>query len=247
MILLTVSYDGTNYAGWQKQINALSVQQVLEEGLSKLLDSQASVIGGGRTDAGVHALAQKALILKPENITIPIINLPCAVNSFLPADIRVMGAEEAPAGFHPLRQPAVKTYIYRIFNGNIIPPVHRLYAAHERRALDVNVMGHAARHFIGVHDFKGFSSAGAAVKSTVREIYSADVVKIGDMITIILKGNGFLYNMVRIIAGTLVDAGLGKVAADDIPGIIRSGERERAGKTMEARGLTLEMIEYPQV
>ncbi|MCL2702241.1 MAG: tRNA pseudouridine(38-40) synthase TruA [Defluviitaleaceae bacterium] len=242
--LLTVSYDGTNYAGWQRQQNAVSVQQVLEEALGKLLNREVSTIGGGRTDAGVHALGQKALIREPIDIFIPTEKLPAAVNAYLPQDIRVLGAETVTPDFHPLRRPARKTYIYKIFNAPVMPPVYRLYAAFERRGLDVLAMMKAAVFFVGTHDFRGFSSTGTEVQTTVRDIYALDVVKTKDMISITASGNGFLYNMVRIIAGTLLYVGLGKINADDIPEIIKSGDRNRAGKTMPAHGLILHEIEY---
>ena len=241
--LLTVSYDGTAYAGWQRQENARSVQQVLEEALSRLLGEEYSTIGGGRTDAGVHALGQKALV-REQVIRVPLPNLAAAVNTLLPDDVRVIHTEEVPDNFHPLRNPCVKTYIYSIINAPVMPPVYRHYAAFERRSLCFFSMGEAARHFVGTHDFAGFCSAGSSVATTTRTVSSLDLEKIDDLIKITITGTGFLYNMVRIIAGTLVDVGLLRVQPDDIPGIILSKNRTCAGKTLPAHGLMLCNIDY---
>ncbi|MCL2406849.1 MAG: tRNA pseudouridine(38-40) synthase TruA [Defluviitaleaceae bacterium] len=243
--LLTLSYDGTNYAGWQVQENAVTVQQILNEALARLFSRGAvRTIGGSRTDAGVHASDQKCLILSPERHNIPLQNLPHAINAFLPQDIRVMSAELVVDDFHPLRMPCIKTYAYRVYNALIVPPKHRLYTAHERRRLNVGAMQTAASFFVGKFDFVGFSSAGSSAMTTVREVYSCNISKEGEIITLEISGNGFLYNMVRIIAGTLVHVGLGKIMPEGIPAIIRSRRRELAGPTMPASGLELFKVVY---
>jgi tRNA pseudouridine38-40 synthase len=248
--LLTLSYDGTNYAGWQRQENALSVQQAVEEALTRLLRRPVKVSGGGRTDAGVHALGQRALVMEEDReepaagIRIPAENLHLAVNTLLPPDIKALASEAVPDDFHPIRNAIGKTYAYTVFNGPVMPPVYRLYAAHERNPLDIGAIKAAAASFIGKHDFIGFSSTGGSAATTVREITALDVGASGGLVRISVTGNGFLYNMVRIISGTLVWAGLGKLRPEELPDIIASKDRERAGPTMPARGLTLERIIY---
>lgn len=243
-VLLTVAYDGTDYAGWQRQQNALSVQEVLETALSKLTARSVTVIGGGRTDSGVHALGQRALIRDGAVAHIPIRSLPLAINTYLPPDIRVMAAAETADGFHPIRSAKNKTYRYVIYNGPIMSPLYARYAAFIPEPLDIAAMEASANHFQGSHDFAGFSSTGGKVTSTVREIYSLTVNYEEPLITITITGNGFLYNMVRIITGTLVLAGKGKINPINIPSIITTKDRTKAGITMPARGLTLINISY---
>lgn len=242
--LLTLGYDGTAYAGWQRQKNALAIQQVVEEALCKLLKTDAAVIGGGRTDAGVHALGQRALIIKPARIFIPTERLPAALNTLLPADIKVLSAEQVADDFHPLRHKSRKTYEYSVYNAPVMPPIHRLYAALWRGALDVGAMREAGAHFVGVHDFAGFCGTNGTAATTIREIFDLDITQNGPLIRISVCGNGFLYNMVRIIAGTLMMVGQSRITPSEIPGIIRSRDRTMAGDTMPPCGLMLKEIKY---
>lgn len=243
-ILLTVAYDGTNYFGWQRQKNFISVQQRLEEALSELMKKEVTVRGASRTDTGVHALGQAAL-LKTET-TIPVNRIPYAVNSFLPQDIRVVGARLVSDDFHPQYSVLKKTYQYKILNSEFKNPMLRNYSEFVREPLDAEKMKAACEYFIGTYDFKAFCASGSTAKTTVRTIFDLSVLKNGDIIDIEVTGNGFLYNMVRIIAGTLIYVGMGKFKPDYIKDIIISKNRTLAGKTVGAGGLTLMKIYYKE-
>ena len=243
-ILLTVAYDGTNYCGWQRQSNGLSVQQVIEErGLPPVLGEPAPVLGASRTDAGVHALGQRACF-SAENLAVPLEKLPMVINNGLPEDIAVVKAEAAPDGFHPIFDAKRKTYEYAVLNAAWPNPKQRLYSEHVRRELDFAAMAEAAGHFIGEHDFSAFRATDGSARTTVRTIYEARLFRDGGLITFRVTGNGFLYNMVRIMAGTLIEVGLGRICAGEVPGIILSRDRTKAGRTAPARGLTLIRVEY---
>ncbi len=242
-ILLTISYDGTNYVGWQTQINGISVQKTLENALEKLYHKKIQITGASRTDSGVHAVCQKATYEVDIN-HYPIDKLPVILNGHLPEDIAVILAEEVPSTFHPRYNAKQKTYRYLIHNAKVYDPLCRLTSWHVLHPLDVELMNEASKHFIGTHDFKGFCSTGSIVKSTVRTIHDMNVSKHGDIIEITITGNGFLYNMVRIIVGTLHEVGLGKIKPEQIEGIIKSGIRANAGKTAPPQGLCLMDIRY---
>lgn len=241
-VKLTLQYDGMAYHGWQVQKNGVTVQEKLTDAIESVTGKRADVVGCGRTDAGVHALAYVCGFRTEANI--PLQKLPLALNSHLPGDIRVFKAEAADDDFHANRSAVGKRYVYRILNREINDAFEGKYAWHVRVPLDVDAMRDAARAFLGEHDFIGFASSGFSVKTTVRTIYSLDVVKSGDIITIDITGNGFLYNMVRIIAGTLVYVGCGKTDSGDIVDIIKSKCRERAGITAPAHGLFLREVYY---
>jgi len=243
-VLLTVAYDGTAYAGWQRQQNAIAVQQRLEEALSALLKRPITVNAASRTDAGVHALGQRAAFFA-DDLRVPLGKLPQVVNGFLPHDISVTAAQVVPDGFNPRFDAVCKTYTYNTYCGVVPNPLLRRYSAYVPRALDVEAMKKAAGMFTGRHDFAAFMATGGSAKTTVREIYACEVIESQPrLITLTVTGSGFLYNMVRIIAGTVLYVGLGKIAADDVPGIILSCDRTRAGKTMPPEGLTLVEVEY---
>ena len=244
-ILLMVAYDGTNYCGWQRQSGQMTVQQRLEEALSQLYKKPITVRGSSRTDTGVHCKGQGALYTVEQNI--PADRLPYAVNAFLPDDIVVNGAYIVDDGFHPQYSVIDKTYEYKILNAPFRDPVLNHYTEFIHYPLDMEKMRRACIHFIGEHDFKAFCASGSDAKTTVRTIYSLDVQKSGDIISIKVRGNGFLYNMVRIIAGTLVYVGLGKIQPDEIPQIIQSRDRARAGKTLVPNGLTLLEVNYEKI
>lgn len=241
-ILLTISYDGTNYCGWQRQKNAATVQEAFERASSRLFKTDIESIGASRTDAGVHALGQRAVI--DIETTIPTEKIPLAINSFLPDDIVVTEAEEVDLDFNPRFKAVKKTYEYRIYNSTFRNPLCRNYSEYVREKLDINSMSRAAEAFIGEHDFKGFCASGNSSKTTVRKIYSLEVKKEANFIVIRICGNGFLYNMVRIIAGTLIYVGMGKIKPDSIGEIIASHDRTKAGKTAGPSGLTLIKIVY---
>ena len=241
-ILLTISYDGTNYSGWQKQKNAVTVQGEFDKACSTLFKTDIESIGASRTDAGVHALGQRAVI--DADTSIPAEKVPLALNPLLPDDIVVTHAEEVGADFNPRFKALKKTYEYSIYNAPFRNPIYRNYSEYVRCELDLDSMRTACEAFVGEHDFRAFCASGNSSKTTVRIIYSLDVEKDGDFIKIRVTGNGFLYNMARIIAGTLIYVGEGRIAPDDLPEIIASGDRRKAGKTAGPSGLVLVKIMY---
>lgn len=240
--MLIVSYDGTNYCGWQVQPGRLTIEGVLNEALSRLLGEDIQVIGASRTDSGVHALGNTAVF--DTNSRIPGDKIKYALNQRLPEDIRIQESMEAEADFHPRHCDSRKTYEYRILNRSMELPTQRLYAHYLYYRLDVGKMREGAGYFVGEHDFKSFCSAGSQVKETVRTIYSLTVEQKEELITIRVTGSGFLYNMVRIIAGTLIEVGLGRRRPEEIETIIKGEKRELAGPTAPARGLFLIGIVY---
>ncbi len=241
-VLLTVSYDGTDYCGWQRQKNGISVQQKLEEALSKLYTEQVEVRGSSRTDSGVHALGQGVLAVLKDNISCD--KIPRAVNTFLPKTIRVVGAREVKESFHPQYSVIDKTYTYKIQNADYPNPLLYNYSCFEHVPLNEKLMREGASYLIGEHDFKAFCSADTSAKTTVRTIYSINITREGDIITITIKGSGFLYNMVRIIVGTLIEVGKGKYLPSYIGEILNSRDRRKAGKTVIPNGLTLMEVNY---
>ena len=241
-IRLKVAYDGTNYCGWQVQPNEVTVEGVLNETLSELLDEKIEVMGASRTDSGVHADGNYCVF--DSETKIPAEKIAYALNQRLPEDITIVKSDEVDSDWHPRYQDSTKTYEYRIVNREMPDPIRRLYAHFTYSKLDVSAMQEAAKHLVGEHDFASFCSAGAQVESTVRTIYSLDIVQNGDEIVITVQGNGFLYNMVRIIVGTLLEIGEGKLSPEDIEGILEAKDREKAGKTAVAKGLKLKEIKY---
>ncbi len=244
-ILLTIAYDGTKYSGWQKQKNpeVITVEGELTKALRQLFkDPELECIGASRTDAGVHALGQRAVI--DVETTIPVEKIPLAIRSFLPADIIVTKAEEVPAEFHPRFDCVKKTYEYRFWNAPVKNPKERLYSAYVQKPLDIDKMNEGAKAFLGTHDFAAFCAAGAQVSTTVRTIFDCHVERQGKSVRILVTGDGFLYNMVRIIAGTLLAVGMGKIPPEKVAGIIESKDRAKAGQTAEPQGLTLMEIFY---
>lgn len=242
-IRLTIEYDGTGYHGWQIQKNAVTVQETIEKALSKLLGDQIGIIGCSRTDVGVHAYGQVAHFLTCSNI--PGDKFSYAINNLLPEDIVVRKSEEVREDFHSRYSSKGKKYRYLIYNAAHHSAIMRNKACHIRPELNLNDMQTAAQYFIGQHDFEAFQATGGQVRSTIREIYNMDVYKNENgLISIDVSGNGFLYNMVRIMAGTLIYVGMGKIPANQIPEIIESRDRTKAGKTAPAQGLYLMEIYY---
>ena len=241
-IKLTLQYDGTHYHGWQSQKNAVTVQDTLEKAISALIGQRPKLIGCSRTDTGVHA--HRFVCNFKSETKIPAGKLPLAINTKLPEDIVCLSAEDAEDDFNSRYSAKKKCYTYYIQNSRF-PDVFKVnYAWHFPYTLDLEKMQKAASAFLGEHDFIGFAASGFTVKTTVRTIYSLDVEKDGDLIKITVVGNGFLYNMVRIIAGTLAFAGCGKIDAEDMADIIASCDRKRAGITAPPQGLFLTEVYY---
>ncbi|NTV89321.1 MAG: tRNA pseudouridine(38-40) synthase TruA, partial [Clostridiales bacterium] len=234
-IRLTVEYDGTNYHGWQSQINAITVQDKLEEAISGLTGETISVTGSSRTDYGVHALGQVVNFFTGS--AIPADKFSYALNSRLPYDIVIKSSEEVPLQFHSRYSATGKKYIYKIYNSTFPSALLRNRAFHVSRPLDVMKMKAAAEHLLGRHDFSTFMSTGSSVKTTVRTISKVSLELEDGLIILGIEGDGFLYNMVRIIAGTLVEIGFGKINAEDMPGIIAGLDRKKAGRTAPPQGL----------
>ncbi len=243
-IFLEIAYDGTNYSGWQVQNNAVSVQETIDKALSEWLSEEIHTIGASRTDAGVHARGNVAVF--DTNSQIPADKFAFGLNSRLPSDICIQESFEVPMEFHPRFTETVKTYEYKILNRKFPDPTRRNDSLFYYGRLDVDSMNEAASYLVGPHDFKSFCAVNHDAKTTVRTIYSAVVDKEEDMITFQITGNGFLYNMVRIIAGTLIEVGKGKIKPESIKKIMEARDRQKAGPTAPAHGLTLVEIEYPE-
>ena len=241
-VKLVVAYDGTNYHGWQVQDNGITIEEVLNRTISELVQEDIKVIGASRTDAGVHACGNVAVFDTESRI--PGDKFSFALNQRLPEDIRIQESCEVDADFHPRYADTVKTYEYNILNRRCELPSKRLYAAFCYYPRDIERMNQAAADLVGEHDFKSFCSAGAQVQTTVRTIYAVNVTKEDDMVHIRITGNGFLYNMVRIIAGTLMQVGTGLMEPEQVKGILEARDRSKAGPTAVAKGLTLVEIRY---
>ena len=239
---LKVAYDGTNYCGWQVQPNEVTIEGVLNETLSDLLNEDIEVVGASRTDSGVHSDGNYCIFDTETHIPAP--KIAYALNQRLPEDISIVKSDEVDEDWHPRYLNSMKTYQYTIINRDMPDPVRRLYTYFTYSKLDVDKMKEAAEFLVGEHDFAAFCSTGSQVENTVRTIESLEVTQNGDEIAIIAKGNGFLYNMVRIIAGTLLEVGEGKLEPSDMEDIIASKDRGKAGKTAVARGLRLVEIKY---
>ena len=244
-IKLTIEYDGKDFNGWQKQPNKLNIQGEIERAIEEVTGEKVDLIASGRTDAGVHALAQVANF-KIQNMSIPVEKIPYALNSKLKKSIRIQSAEEVDDKFHSRYACKKKTYRYTINNSEQGTAIYRNMQYHYPNKLDAQKMNEGAKYLIGEHDFKSFKASGTSSKSSVRTIYNAEVTQTGNQITIELTGNGFLYNMVRIIAGTLVEVGEGKIKPSDVKRILEAQDRLQAGKTLTANGLMLINVEYEE-
>ena len=228
--------------GWQKQSNKLNIQGEIERAIEEITGEKVDLIASGRTDAGVHSLGQIANFKTDSNI--PIEKIPIALNTKLKRSIRIIEAEEVSEDFHSRYNCKKKTYRYIINNSKNGTAIYRNLQYNFAEYLDVEKMNEAIKFFLGEHDFKGFKASGTSSKSSVRIIYSGTVIRNNDIIIIEITGNGFLYNMVRIISGTLLEVGLGKIKPKEIEEIIESGDRQRAGKTLPPQGLYLVNVEY---
>ena len=241
-IKLIIEYDGKSFNGWQKQPNKLNIQGEIERAIGEITGEEIDLIASGRTDAGVHSLGQTANFKTNSNL--PIEKFAIAINSKLKKSIVIKSAEEVDERFHSRYSVKSKTYRYTINNSQMGTALYREMEYHVPMKLNIDKMKQAAKHFEGEHDFKGFKASGTSSKSSVRTIYKADVREDGERIYIELTGSGFLYNMVRIISGTLVDVGLGKINPEEILNIIDAKDRSKAGKTLPAHGLCLIKVEY---
>jgi tRNA pseudouridine38-40 synthase len=239
---LLVAYRGTIYAGWQRQGNALAVQQVLEEALSDLLASPVRVVGASRTDAGVHARGQVAHLVLPR--AFPARGLVHGVNHRLPADIRVLAAEHMEAGFHARRSATGKEYLYQLLRARVLSPLDALFAVAAPPRVDLPAMAEATRALVGRHDFSAFALAGGSHRSAWRTISAAGWEEDGAFLRFRVRGDAFLRGMVRGLVGTLLEVGTGR-RAPDLEGLLAGGERSAAGPTAPAHGLILEQVFYP--
>jgi len=241
-IKLTIEYDGKDFNGWQKQPNKLNIQGEIEKAIENITGEKVELYASGRTDAGVHSLGQVANFKIESDFAIE--KMAIAINSQIKKSIRIIKAEEVDENFHSRYNCKQKTYRYVINNSQYGSAIYRGQEYHISTKLDINKMQEAIKYFEGEHDFKAFKSSGTSSKCSVRIIYKAEVKKQSDKIIIELTGNGFLYNMVRIISGTLVDVGLGKIQPKDIIEIIKQKDRNKAGKTLPPHGLYLVEVCY---
>ena len=241
-IKLTIAYDGTNYCGWQIQPNGITIEEILNKALSKMTGEEILVIGASRTDSGVHAMGNVAVF--DTDTTIPAEKIAVALNQRLPDDIVITKSEEVPLDFHPRYCNCSKTYEYHIINTRIPIPTKRLTNYFVSYVLDIDKMRQAASYLVGEHDFVSFCNVRTDVENTVRTITALDILTNGNEITIRITGNGFLYNMVRIIVGTLVRVGRGFYEPEKVKEILEAKDRKAAGVTAPAHGLMLVEIKY---
>jgi len=241
-VKLLLEYEGTAYLGWQRQPQGLTVQEVLEEAIRRVTGEASRVVGASRTDAGAHARGQTAHFRTnwPHSVE----SLQKALNAVLPPDVVVLSAEDAPDGFHARFSARSKVYEYAIWNDPVRPAIERRYVWHVRRPLDIESMRAAAHALVGTHDFAAFASSGAESRSTVRTITRAEWRREGRRLVFTIEGQGFLYNMVRAIVGTMVDIGRGRIPPSAMQQILESRDRRRAGRTAPAHGLCLLRVDY---
>lgn len=241
-IKLLLEYEGTAYVGWQRQAQPNSIQQALEEAIARITGAHVSITGASRTDAGVHARGQVANFMTSSSLSIE--KLRDALNAVLPPDIGVLEAAEAAEDFNARFAAKSKAYEYTIWNRPTRPVLSRLFCWHVHKPLGVEKMSAAARLLLGTHDFACFASANTDRVTSVRTMTEAGVSEKEGIITVSLEGNGFLYNMVRAVTGTLVEVGRGKLSIEGFGEILASRDRARAGRTAPARGLCLVRVEY---
>ncbi len=234
---MVVAYDGTNYCGWQIQPNGITIEEVLNTHLSQLLGEEVVVKGASRTDSGVHSMGNIAFF--DTNTRMAADKISFALNQRLPEDIVVQSSEQVDDDWNPHNVDSTKVYEYRIRNSKMRMPLDRLYTYFYHYDLDVEAMDEAAKYLVGEHDFTSFASVKSQVNSFVRTLYDVSVSRDGDIITIRCEGNGFLYNMVRIIAGTLIQVGCHKIEPENVKEILEAKDREAAGPTAPAEGLIM--------
>lgn len=243
-ILLKIRYHGAAFVGWQVQKNGKSVQEQMQDAIEEIFGARVGVTGCSRTDSGVHAMEYCLCFDPPRPMELK--RIAFALNSVLPENISVLSAQEVAEDFHPRYNAVAKEYIYRFYDSPSPDPFKKGLAFHERKGLDAELMDRAAKHFLGAHDFKGFMSTGSKIEDTVRTIYDCGVERRGDDVVFRVVGDGFLYNMVRIMAGTLLFVSMGRINEEDLSAVIASGERSLGGKTMPAYGLYLNKVYYDE-
>lgn len=241
-IALKLKYDGSQYHGWQRQSNMATVQGVVEKALTRVLKQNISIDGSGRTDAGVHALGQ--CVTFKADLTMPIGNLKFALNKILPMDVHVMDVKIVADDFHARYSAIGKTYVYKIHTVKERDPFLERYSYHYPHVLDVDLIRKAMAHFLGTHDFRTFMASGSMTQNTIRTIYDFSLDVSDEQLVFTITGNGFLYNMVRIIIGTLLHVGTGKIHPDQVPEIIEAKSRDRAKFTPPGCGLYLKTVYY---
>lgn len=241
-LCLTLRYDGSRYHGWQVQQNAVTVQETLQNAIEAVTGVRSDVTGCSRTDAGVHA--NMFCCAFTTESALRGLKMAAALNAHLPPDVAVYGCEEVPESFHPRYDAKGKRYVYRIWNGPTRNPFEAAYSLHHSRRLNETVLNNAAADFMGTHDFAAFQAAGSSVTDTVRTVTHCSVVRRGELVEFTVEANGFLYNMVRIMVGTLLGIAAGRIPPDAIPGILASKNREQAGATAPPQGLFLEQVLY---
>ncbi len=239
---MTLRYDGTAYHGWQVQPNGMTVQEALQDAVEAVTGVRSGITGCSRTDAGVHAemfccALDTACLLRGDKLA-------SALNFHLPRDIAVYAVDEVADDFHPRYHAYGKRYVYRIWNGTQRHPVYERYALHRKGRLDETILNRAAAAYIGTHDFAAFCAAGSDVQDTVRTVRDCRVERQGDLVLFSVEADGFLYNMVRIMVGTLLEIAEGRMTAQAIPAILAGGDRQQAGPTAPAKGLCLEKVFY---
>lgn len=243
-LLFTLRYDGTDYHGWQVQENAITVQQTFQDAVERICGVRENVIGCSRTDSGVHADMYCCNMRSSSPLSEE--KWKNALNGVLPFDIAVTDCREVPFEFHARYDSSGKRYVYRLWNARERNPFIGKYTYHYKYPIDVELLNSQAQQFVGRHDFSAFCAAGASTVDNVRTVTCAEVVRRGDEVLMYFEADGFLYNMVRIMVGTLLDISRGKIAKDSIPDIILSGDRYRAGATAPAHGLCLERVFYAE-
>lgn len=241
-LLVEISYDGSAYHGWQVQKNALTVQEVFQNAVEKVFCTRLDVKGCSRTDSGVHANSYFVNFKTDKNI--PADKVVMALNTYLPKDVAVISCEEVSEDFHARYSVQSKEYVYKLYNGKIRNPFYNNYAFHYRYPVNVDYLNEQAKAFIGTYDFSGFCSSNSDVEDTVRTVKNFKVSKDGDMVYFTVEADGFLYNMVRIMVGTLIFINEGKIKAGELKEIIESKNRKRAGKTAPPQGLYLNKVNY---
>lgn len=244
-LLLRLMYDGTNYHGWQVQPNGITVQEELQNAIEKILGVRENVTGCSRTDSGVHARDFCCNIRTESDIDC--YKLVGSLNAVLPDDIAVKSCTQVRDDFHARYDCKGKKYVYRVWNANYKNPFLTSYAYHYKNRLDADFLNAQAQAYVGTHDFKGFCSSGSSVEDTVRTVKSFSVERHGNEVLFSVEADGFLYNMVRIMVGTLIEISENRINSDTLSCIIESGDRMRAGRTAPAQGLYLEKVNYEEI
>jgi tRNA pseudouridine38-40 synthase len=242
-VLLTLAYDGTEYCGWQRQDNGPTVQAALEDALSSVFGDQIQAVASSRTDSGVHALGQR-VAFSVQDCKIPVEKLCYVINKRLPRDITVQKTERVGDGFNPRFAAKEKTFMYRIWSARYPTPLNMKYSWHVSYPLCADAMMRACECFVGRHDFSAFCAAGGSAITFERTVFSCSIENDGTMWVLRVCGDGFLYNLVRIITGTVIDVGRGRLKAEDMPAIIASRDRKNAGQTAPPHGLCLERVGF---